>query len=188
MKTITPTPDDMTKRVARFDQLKVLKTQAETDVPTDVMDLIYSRELKPVITLGDDPNSPFGADAPITGAAGMTMTHAICPSGTGPTLHAHKKTFETFTVMRGEFEFFWGDEGEHSTVLKEFDTISIPPLVNRAFTNISDADGVLQVIITGGVHDRSDIMFPAKTAEQIRAHGEDYLTFFRETVGLEFVG
>jgi len=186
MATITPSPEEMAKRVARFDELQVLETQKNPEVPQDVMDLIYSRKLKPVITLGEDPDSPFGSDAPIVGAAGITMTYAICPAGTGPTLHSHHKTHETFTVMKGRFEIIWGDEGEHSVVLSEFDTISVPPQINRAFRNVSDEEGVLQVVISGGVHDRKDILFPKKTAEQIAEKDADYLKFFREKVGLEF--
>ena len=105
MKTITPTPKEMENRIARFGKLEVLESQKQSDLPQEVMDLIYSRELMPVITLGDDPDSPFGNLAPITDAAGITITYAICPSGTCPSLHSHHKTYETFTVMQGNFEF-----------------------------------------------------------------------------------
>jgi len=186
MTTVTPTPEEMNERVARFTDLSVISSQKDSEIPLEVRDLIFSRELKPVITLGGDTNSPFGASAPIEGAAGITITYAICPSGTGPSLHSHKRTYETFTVMQGQFEFFWGDEGEHSVVLNRFDTLSVPPAVNRAFKNVSDEEGVLQVVISGGVHDSRDIAFPRKTAEQIKAHGQNYLEFFQNEAGLHF--
>lgn len=96
------------------------------------------------------------------------MTFAVCPPSQGPSLHTHKKTFETFTVLRGQFEFFWGDDGEHSEILEELDVISVPPLVNRAFRNVGETEGVLQVIITGGVHDMNDIDLSPTVGEKIR--------------------
>ncbi len=186
MNSITPTPEEMSERVAKYHDLSVISAQKNVEIPIDVMDMIYSRELKPVITLGADPNAPFGSSAPIVGAAGITITYAICPSGTGPTLHAHRQTYETFTVMKGKFQFFWGDQGEHSVVLDQFDALSVPPAVNRAFKNISDEEGVLQVVISGGVHDSRDIYFPKKTADDIREKGEEYLTYFKEKSGLHF--
>lgn len=186
MSTVTPTPEEMEHRIARFDKLRIIKAQAKADVPQDVMDLIYSRELKPVVTLGQDPTAPFGSDAPIVGAAGISITYALCPNGTGPSLHSHKETFETFTVMEGKFQFFWGDEGEHSVILERFDALSVPPSVNRAFKCLSEGTGILQVVISGGVHDARDIAFPKKTASLIRKHGEEYLDFFKEEAGLTF--
>jgi hypothetical protein len=41
--------------------------------------------------------------------------------------------------------------------------------VCRAFRNIGDEEGILQVIITGGVHDMTDIDFSQKARQQIEA-------------------
>jgi quercetin dioxygenase-like cupin family protein len=38
----------------------------------------------------------------------MTVTLAVCPPGTGPGLHTHHQTCETFTVLPGSFCFTWG--------------------------------------------------------------------------------
>ena len=43
----------------------------------------------------------------------------------------------------------------------------MPPGVCRGFTNISDEDGILQVIISGGVHDMNDIDFTADCGKRI---------------------
>ena len=80
---------------------------------------------------------------------------------------------------------FWNDDGGERIELDEFDTISLPPGVCRGFRNISDADGVLQVIISGGVHDMNDIDFPQATAKQLAAFGEDVVAQF-EARGMTF--
>ena len=185
MKTKTLTPAEMADRTARFTELQPMAVQDNPKIPLMAADLIWSRKLMPVITFGGDAPSPFGDLAPISGAGGMSITVAVCPPQTGPGLHAHHKTHETFMVMQGRFEFHWGDAGEYSTVLDRFDTLSVPPGICRSFKNVSDEEGILQVIITGGVHDIDDIAFPPVVADQIEAIGSGILEQFTKT-GLRF--
>ena len=180
MRTIDISPEDMEKRVSRFRDLKPLRAAESLDIPQEAKDVIYLRELLSVIGLDDAADTPVNQGAPIQGAGGITMTHAKCPPGTGPSLHAHQQTYETFTVLRGRFEVTWNDDGAHRVELDEFDTISVPPGVCRAFRNIGEDDGLLQVIISGGVHDMSDIDFPKGTATQLAAFGEDVVRQFEE--------
>ncbi len=63
----------------------------------------------------------------------------------------------------------WNDDGSGSAILGLFDTISFPPGVCRAFRNVGDEEGILQVIITGGVHDMTDIAFSAEAKREIEA-------------------
>ncbi|MBP7337419.1 cupin domain-containing protein [Niveispirillum sp.] len=172
-------------RVARFAQLVEIETQRSHDLPQPVADMIWSRRLLPVITRDDDAPSPFGTVAPIRGAGDMSMTYAACPPGTGPSLHTHRRTFETFTVLSGRFEFTLGDNGESAVTLDPFDVLSVPPGIARAFRNVSEKEGLLQVVITGGQHDVNDIFFPARTAEEIAGHGAQYLAYF-QSKGLSF--
>jgi quercetin dioxygenase-like cupin family protein len=144
-------------RISRFKELKPLPIQ-RPDIPEKARDVVYARKLLSVIGL-EDSASPINAGAPITGAAGMTMTLAVCPPGQGPGLHNHVKTYETFTVLKGRFEVTWNDDGSGRAELEQFDTISLPPGICRAFRNIGREEGILQVIITGGVHDMTDIAF-----------------------------
>lgn len=181
-----PTREEIEARIARFDKLEVLESQKASHLPVEVMDIIYSRELKPVLTGGEDPNAPFGDAAPIQGAAGASITYAVCPPGTGPSLHSHRATFETFTVMRGRFEFSCGPNGEETVELREFDTFSVPPGIFRAFRNISEVDGVLQVLISGGEHDARDVVFPKSTVDEIAAFDPAYVDWFRDKAGLRF--
>jgi quercetin dioxygenase-like cupin family protein len=166
MKTITLSKKDMESRIARFRSLKPLPIQNES-IPEKARDVVYSRKLLSVVGL--ETNTPINEGAPIVGAAGMTMTLAVCPPGQGPGLHSHRRTYETFTVLKGRFEVRWNDDGSGSAILELYDTVSFPPGVCRAFRNVGDGEGILQVLITGGVHDMSDIDFSSEAKKQIEA-------------------
>jgi quercetin dioxygenase-like cupin family protein len=168
MKTIRISRQDMERRLARFRALKPLPVQNES-IPEKARDVVYSRKLLSVIGLEEDAKTPINSGAPIRGAAGMTMTLAVCPPGQGPGLHSHRQTYETFTVLKGRFEVSWNDDGDERAVLEEFDTVSFPPGVCRAFRNVGEREGILQVIITGGVHDMNDIAFTEKAKREINA-------------------
>lgn len=167
MKTVSIAKAEMQKRIARFRTLKPLPIQ-QSDIPLAARDVVYARKLLSVIGL-EDARTPINAGAPICGAAGMTMTLAVCPPGQGPGLHAHRQTYETFTVLKGRFEVTWNDDGSEREVLELFDTVSFPPGVCRAFRNIGNEEGILQVIITGGVHDMTDIDFSEEARRSIEA-------------------
>lgn len=183
MKTITVSAAEMGKRIARFRELKPLPIQQD-DIPLAARDVVYSRKLLSVIGL-EEAQTPINAGAPIRGAAGMTMTLAVCPPGQGPGLHAHRQTYETFTVLKGRFEVTWNDDGSGRAVLELFDTVSFPPGVCRAFRNIGEDEGILQVLITGGVHDMTDIDFSADARARIEAVGRGLSKEF-EKAGFSF--
>lgn len=169
MATISISAKEMAARVARFSKLDVLEVQKNSNIPLEAADKVWSRKLMSVIGLEEGLDTPINASAPITGAGGITITLAACPPGTGPSLHNHHQTFETFTVLQGRFEFYWNDDGGERVELDKFDAISVPPGVCRGFRNISDEEGILQVVISGGVHDLNDIDFAASVGEEIEA-------------------
>ena len=175
----------MARRVARYAELDPLEVQKNTNLPQEAADIVWARKLLSVVGLEKDADTPINSAAPIKGAAGITITLAQCPPGTGPSLHAHQQTFETFTVMKGRFEVYWNDTGENRLELGLYDTISVPPGVCRGFTNISDKEGLLQVIISGGVHDMNDIDFATVCGEQIDAIRPGLRQEFEKT-GLTF--
>jgi quercetin dioxygenase-like cupin family protein len=183
MKTIRMSAAEMQPRIARFRSLQPLPIQ-QSDIPLAARDVVYSRKLLSVIGL-EDAQTPINAGAPIQGAAGMTMTLAVCPPGQGPGLHAHRQTYETFTVLQGRFEVSWNDDGSERAVLECFDTVSFPPGVCRAFRNIGDGEGILQVLITGGVHDMTDIDFSEDAKKRIEAVGRGLSKEF-EKAGFRF--
>ena len=183
MKTIRLSAQEMQPRIARYTNLRPLPIQ-QSAIPLAARDVVYSRKLLSVIGL-ESAQTPINAEAPIRGAAGMTMTLAVCPPGQGPGLHAHRQTYETFTVLKGRFEVSWNDDGSERAVLELFDTVSFPPGVCRAFRNIGDEEGILQVIITGGVHDMNDIDFAEEARRRIEAVGAGLAREF-EKVGFTF--
>jgi quercetin dioxygenase-like cupin family protein len=176
----------MNGRIARFKDLKPLPIQL-SDIPEKARDVVYSRKLLSVIGLDEDAQTPINAGAPIRGAAGMTMTLAVCPPGQGPGLHLHVKTYETITVLKGRFEVRWNADGSGSAVLDRFDTVSFPPGVYRAFRNVGSEEGILQVVITGGVHDMKDIAFSGKARQEIEAVAAGLSKEF-EKAGFTFKG
>ena len=163
MKTRRMSPNDMDRRVARYADLKPTTFQKDaaqaeraTNINPEALDLMefgHSRQLLTIIGL-DTGDTAITRDAPIVGAGGMTMTYAICPPGTGPPLHAHRVTFETFTVLQGILNSRTTMMAANRWSWNLLSVISIPPEVVRTFRNVSEGQGILQVVITGGVHDR----------------------------------
>ncbi len=185
MKTIDISQDEMETRVARYQELEPLEAQKNTNLPQEAADIVWARKLLSVVGLDQDADTPINSAAPIKGAAGITVTLAQCPPGTGPSLHAHQQTYETFTVMKGRFEVYWNDNGEDRMELDLYDTISVPPGVCRGFRNISEEEGILQVIISGGVHDMNDIDFARVCGERIEEIQPGLTKEFEKT-GLTF--
>jgi quercetin dioxygenase-like cupin family protein len=183
MKTRKTSRAEMDERIARFDELTSWAVQRNDRVPQAARDLIYARRLV-TVAVPQGLEGPFNNPAAISGTD-FSLTLAICPPGQGPGLHTHAKTTETFTCLEGRFRVYWGDEGEDEAILERLDTISIPPGVVRGFQNVGSEDGVLQVLITGGVHDMNDIALVPALARQLEEFGPDVLTEIEKT-GLRF--
>ena len=69
--------------------------------------------------------------------------------------------------------------------IQKYDTISIPPGVCRSFTNVGKEEGLLQVIISGGVHDMNDIAFTPYAAKEMNDI-EPNLSKKFENIGFKF--
>jgi len=129
MKTIRISKQDIEQRISRYHALKPLPIQ--------------------------NASIPEKAQTPIRGAAGMTMTFAVCPPGHGARLHSHRQTY--------------GDDEAEQAIFEAFYTVLFPLGVCRAFRNVGDEERILQVIITGGVHDMNDIAFTKQARREIDA-------------------
>ena len=104
METVQMTAEQVAQRTARFDQLQAMSTLKDNPVvPLAARDIFLARKIMPILL--EQTQNAFGSIAAIYGAAGLTMNISVCPPGQGPGLHAHHKTFETFFVLQGKFEF-----------------------------------------------------------------------------------
>lgn len=184
MKTVQMTADEVKLRTAQFGSLQAMSTLKDNPVvPQAAKDIFLARKIMPVLL--EQTQNAFGSVAAIYGAAGLTMNISVCPPGQGPGLHAHHKTFETFFVLEGKFEFYVNDDGGEKVILNQWDTFSVPPGVCRGFRNIDTKDSTLLTVITGGVHDRNDISLPPSMGAQIDAYGPGVLDEVKK-IGLSF--
>ena len=77
MKTLKISKEEMLKRVSVFKDLKPLPIQLDKSIPQEGKDIVYARELLSIIGLENNShNTPINKNAPITGAAGITITIA----------------------------------------------------------------------------------------------------------------
>jgi hypothetical protein len=78
MKTINPTRPEIEERIARFARLEPMSTMRDNPRVTQAArDIIFARTIMPVVL--ERTESPFGNQAPVYGAAGMTMFVSVCP-------------------------------------------------------------------------------------------------------------
>jgi len=168
MKTVDVSPEEMSRRTARFGELKPYKqTQNEAQgIPPEAIEMVSAKCVFPVMS----PEGWAGRNsiAPVKGLPGLTVSLAECPPGDSPGLHSHERTVENFFCVKGRFEITWGDNAQHSIVLDPMDFVSVPAGVNRNFRNITDDIGYLLVMIQtpeGDAHDK--VAFSPSLGEEI---------------------
>ncbi|MFT5182400.1 MAG: hypothetical protein ACI8S3_002292 [Alphaproteobacteria bacterium] len=89
-------------------------------------------------------------------------------------------------VLEGTIEFYIGDPIEHRVTLGKWDTLSCPPLVYRAFTNVGDADAVLLTVITGLEDGRDDASVAASVEQDIeKRFGNEVVDAFRTVISFD---
>lgn len=122
----------------------------------------------------------------ITGPDRFLITLASTPLHTGPALHVHRHTKEIFMVMEGRFKVSWGDNGEHHTILDRYDTIAIPPGVNRAFENIGGEPNWLMPIVVGADDELDDIVWLPEVARELSRQLSSAWLWLAKTFVLKF--
>ena len=171
-KTLRPTQEEMKKRIARFKELKPRSAnlQAKTGIPMEVIRMLNPKA-NYVLMAPDDLPGVLSVNPEVNGGHEgiLRVGMALCAPGDGPGLHVHWKTHETFMALSGKWRIDWGDEGEEHVILEPFDMMAVPPKVTRKFTNISDQDAHLLVLIQGKKEDFNDVGRPAKAADAIIA-------------------
>lgn len=128
-----PTVEAMLAKVARFQQLKPTDDYVDAALPG------CDRTTWRVI--GDPAVAPIAASA-------FHLNLVRCEPGMSAPLHNHL-TEETFFALTGDWEVFWGPEGERKLSLSRWDTITVPPGVSRGFRNVS-ADAAMLIGIAAG--------------------------------------
>ncbi len=187
MKTIKVTPEEMGRRIARFNTMEPYQQQLErtNGIPAAVLEKLAAHNVFPILV----PAGYKGrsANAPLKGAPGLIVALAACPPGDGPALHCHETTIENFFVVNGRFRVKWGDAGEDSIVMEQHDFLSVPPGVCRTFINISDQPGMMLAMIQVPTAEQADpSAFPPAVADEVRAEfGADVFAKL-EQVGLRF--
>ena len=190
MKTITPTPEEMASRICRFASLAPVKADyAESKgIPAEAYAAVAADETF-VLMAPAGMKSATGEAPPVLGGDGgevFTVNMVRCPPGDGPLLHAHQTTCETFFCLNGRFSVKWGDDGEHEIFLDPYDMIAVPPRVVRNFTNVSDADAMLLVLIQGDRDRFQDVEMRPQDGAAIAARFGDEVFHNLEKAGLRF--
>lgn len=148
-----PSVAEMEARVARFRDLRPTDDYVDSAIP--------GCERTTLRVLGQRPGAPLAAE-------GFHMSIVCCEAGKSAPLHNHL-TQEVFLVLTGRWEVFWGPLGERSTVLAQWDTISIPPGVSRGFRNVGKTAAYLLGMASG--QDPGMINWPAHVRAAAAAVG-----------------
>lgn len=148
-----PTVEAMEARVARFAALQPTDDYVDAAIP--------GCERRTYRVLGAPGAAPLAAD-------GFHMNIVHCDPGKSAPLHNHL-TQEVFVALSGQWQVFWGPQGERSLRLQRWDTISIPPGVSRGFRNVGDEPAWLMGL-AGGT-DPGMINWPAQVRAAAAAAG-----------------
>ena len=140
----------MTGRVSRFTSLVPYKKDLNRTggLPPEATTSLSASSVFPLIV----PEGHIGRSrtAPMYGNQGLYMSIAECTTADdGPPPHSHSDTQETFFVLEGSFDICTGFDNESVIQARQFDIISVPNKVQRAFINTSPGTARLLVLIQG---------------------------------------
>jgi uncharacterized RmlC-like cupin family protein len=189
MPTLNPTPKEMESRIVRRATIKSMSHALETKygIPPEVMEKIGASSIWIYMSPPSQTGS-YDKVAGVNGPSGMQLTVCTCRPGEGPESHAHVRTVESFFVIKGKFEFHWGDTDQYSAVLGEGDFISVPANVMRRFTNVlKNEDSTLIATIQGADKDiGQDLEYEPKLgAALLKKYGQKVFDSVQE-VGWRF--
>jgi len=187
MKTNTPTPEEMSRRIARFGDLKPYGRDyaASIGVPEAAFQQLTAHRVYTIMVPTDYEGR--SRNAPIKSVRGCVVNIAECPPDNGPGLHVHEQTVENFFCLSSRFDIIWGDEEQHRVTLEPLDFISVPPGVARRFHNVGDEIGRLLVIIQPASEEQKDrVAYAPSVAETMKASFGDDIVDKLKTVGFAF--
>ncbi|MDO9435151.1 cupin domain-containing protein [Hydrogenophaga sp.] len=172
LETLTPTPEEMEKRIARLKDLQPTKRNYSASNDVGVPGEIYAKlAAHSVFKLMSPPGNKRSAAIPaVSGVPGLEVSILDNPPGHGPRLHAHMKTVECFLCLTGRYKVAWGSDGEHEVFLDPFDFIAVPPRVFREVTNVSDSNALVLAIMQGGIQDAfNDLLYAPSLGQKVEA-------------------
>jgi hypothetical protein len=105
MTTQSLTPDQMERRVARFNNLQTYQKQnfEAHNIPPGAVEMVTARKVFPVMAPADYQGRSAGA--PVKGPRGLIVSIAECPPHNGPGLHRHLNTVENSSVSAAASRF-----------------------------------------------------------------------------------
>ena len=187
MKTRQLSEQEMQPYISRFRELTPQsENYAKLGVPKEAYEMMTAKTLY-LLMAPEKQGGPMAQQPAIKTDDKMSVIIAKCPPGDRPGLHAHHRTKETFMCLDGRFRIRWNDKGENEVFLEPYDMIAVPPGVVRDFTNVSDQDAHLLVIITGESEaDFDDIELTPEEADRFRARFGDEMFEKMRALGTSF--
>ncbi len=104
----------------------------------------------------------------LTTPHGFNIGAAAMPKGCVNNLHIHF-TAEVFYLNSGDYEFRWGNAGEHTYTLTEGDVFSPRTWLFRGFRNVGRDDGFVFTVLGGD--DTGGIIWHPKVLQDAKQHG-----------------
>ena len=137
----TVSPAEVRRRVVRFKEVPQLKNAYdETQLPANQR-VLYRY-------FGNQASDARDVPPAVEGVS-VNVALVTAGPGKGAPLHDHECE-EIFVVMRGAFEVSFGENGEEAVVLHEWDAISVPAGIHRAWRNVGPPDGWIMAILGAG--------------------------------------
>lgn len=162
-----PTDRNLNVSVARVDNMVPVRKRFPVALAPAINDILSPHTLHPVI--GPVGRGPGRFE--IVGPDELVVALATTPRGTGPALHVHRYSTEMFVVLEGQFRVYWGERGEHETLLNPLDAVVIPRGVNRAFEASGAGNNWILPMVVGTNDESEDIVFFPEVEQRIREAG-----------------
>jgi uncharacterized RmlC-like cupin family protein len=188
LETVTPTPEEMKSRIARFKDLQPTRrnyNQANVGVPGEVYAKLAADK---VLKIMSPPGNKRSTATPaVSGEPGLEIAILDNPPGHGPRRHAHMKTVECFLCLTGRYRVAWGSGAPYHVDLEPYDFIAVPPRVFREVTNIADSNALIISIVQGRIEDVfNDVLYDPKLGDKVRAeYGDEVFQNFKN-IGITF--
>lgn len=179
--TQTPTP-----MIARFAEVTPYVKHHAATVPEAAMESIAAHRVYPMMVPEDYEGRGIGAK--IKYALGPIISIAECPPQQGAASHIHEEAVESFLIVSGKWQVFWGEHEEQSQILGPLDLVVFPKGIYRSFRNISDETARMIAIIQPAAQDqpRDSVSFSPAVGQRVeRDFGTQTVKAFAD-IGIKF--